>query len=84
LQVQREKGLRQLEDLLGDDHNLSVLRDRLDRNPAFYGGPAEVMPFQALLTRKQRQLQTRAIPLGRRLYALEQSQILTPAPRRTA
>jgi CHAD domain-containing protein len=83
-ETKRLNDLRQLEVLLGDDHNLSVLRDRLDQNPALYGDPLDVSAFQALLTRKQRQLQARALPLGRRLYAMEESHSLIPVLRRTA
>jgi CHAD domain-containing protein len=83
-ETKRLDDLRQLEVLLGDDHNLSVLRDRLDQNPALYGDPLDVSAFQALLTRKQRQLQARALPLGRRLYAMEESHSLAPVSRRTA
>jgi CHAD domain-containing protein len=83
-ETNRLDDLRQLEVLLGDDHNLSVLRDRLDQNPALYGDPLDVSAFQALLTRKQRQLQARALPLGRRLYAMEKSHSLMPVSRRTA
>jgi CHAD domain-containing protein len=83
-ETKRLKDLRQLEVLLGDDHNLSVLRDRLDQNPALYGDPMDVSAFHALLTRKQRQIQTRALPLGRRLYAMEESERLIPASLRTA
>ncbi|HEY1950936.1 MAG TPA: CHAD domain-containing protein [Bryobacteraceae bacterium] len=83
-ETKRLDDLRQLEVLLGDDHNLSVLRDRLDQNPALYGDPLDVSAFQALLTRKQRQLQARALPLGRRLYAMEEADSLMPVSRRTA
>jgi CHAD domain-containing protein len=83
-EAKRLDDLRLLEVLLGDDHNLSVLRDRLNQNPALYGDPLDVSAFQALLTRKQRQLQARALPLGRRLYAMEKSRSLMPVSRRTA
>jgi CHAD domain-containing protein len=83
-ETKRLDDLRQLEVLLGDDHNLFVLRERLDQNPALYGDPLEISAFLALLTRKQRQLQGRALPLGRRLYAIEESQFLMPAVLRTA
>jgi CHAD domain-containing protein len=83
-ETKRLQDLRQLELLLGDDHNLSVLRAKLDQNPGLYGDPLDVSSFRALLTRKQRQLQVRAFPLGRRLYAMEESSKLMPAVQRTA
>jgi len=70
-EAKRLQDLHKLEILLGDDHNLSVLRDRLDQNTALYGDPLEAGAFLALLTRRQRQLQALALPLGRRLYAVE-------------
>ena len=83
-ETKRLKDLRQLEALLGDDHNLAVLRARLDENPSLYGDPVDVSAFHALLARKQRQIQTRALPLGRRLYAMEEAQRLIPAAQLTA
>jgi CHAD domain-containing protein len=83
-ETKRLKDLRQLEVLLGDEHNLAVLRDRLDDNPGLYGDLSDVSAFHALLTRKQRQIQARALPLGRRLYAMEESPRLIPASLRTA
>ncbi len=69
---------------MGDDHNLSVLRERLDPDPARYGDPLEVSAFLSLLTRKQRQLQQRALLLAGRLYAMEECQPSTPVSLRTA
>jgi hypothetical protein len=56
-----------LSDLLGDDHDLALLRETLQN-----AGPAlavEVDSVLALLDHRRAQLQTQAMLLGERLYA---------------
>jgi len=60
-----EKDLKTLETLLGDDHNLVVLSDRL----ASFGTAAEVAGLQEAIAARQRKLREQAQALGQRLYA---------------
>jgi CHAD domain-containing protein len=54
-------------DLLGDDHDLGLLRDELTRGtmPA----PVDVDAVVTLIDRRRDELQTEALGIGRRLYA---------------
>ena len=55
-----------LTDLLGDHHDLAVLREDLgERNL----GEGETVPLEAAIGRRQEELAVVAFPLGRRLYA---------------
>lgn len=60
-----EKDLKTLETLLGDDHNLVVLSERV----ASLGTGAEVAGLQEAIAARQRKLREEAQALGRRLYA---------------
>lgn len=56
-----------LSDLLGDDHDLAVLRDRL---PGLAPDlPVDVDPVYAIIDLRRADLQAQAMPLGERLYA---------------
>lgn len=56
-----------LSDLLGDDHDLAVLRDRL---PGLAPDlPVDVDPVFEIIDQRRAELQARAIPVGDRLYA---------------
>ncbi|TVR22978.1 MAG: CHAD domain-containing protein [Nitriliruptor sp.] len=65
----RRKQLHELTDLLGDDHDLSVLRQDLVAEPDRYGGVEGVASLAALLDRRRAELQAAAEPLGRRCFA---------------
>jgi CHAD domain-containing protein len=59
----RESDLKKLETLLGDDHNLVLMREAIgDRDK-------EVKPFLRLLKERSRELRGEALQLGDRLYA---------------
>ena len=55
-----------LTELLGDHHDLALLRADLDERNL---GEAETAALEAAIDRRQRELAAAAIPLGRRLYA---------------
>ncbi len=57
-----------LGDLLGDDHDLAVLRDKLEGEPERFPDRAGVEALVALIDRRRAELQEQAWPLGRRLY----------------
>jgi CHAD domain-containing protein len=58
-----------LADLLGDDHDLVVLRQRLAASPEGFGGKAGPGTLLALIDRRRGELEEEAFALGRRLYA---------------
>jgi CHAD domain-containing protein len=65
----RRRELHELTDLLGDDHDLAVLRHDLVADPDRYGGVEPVTAACALLDRRRAELQAAAEPLGRRCFA---------------
>lgn len=65
----REAALKKLADLLGDDHDLVVLKQQIKDAPDDFGTPEDVERLLHLLDRRQQQLHTHALALGGRLYA---------------
>jgi CHAD domain-containing protein len=61
--------LHALSDLLGDDHDLAVLRDDLASDPDRYGGEEPTATVCAFVDRRRAELQAAAQPLGRRCFA---------------
>jgi hypothetical protein len=57
-----------LSQLLGDDHDLAVLRQTLAIDPLAYGGHALLKKLFVLIDRRRSELQVEAFALGRRLY----------------
>lgn len=65
----RAEVLNDLGDLLGEDHDLAILRDRLHADPDRYGGEVAVAATSALIARRRTERQEAAVTLGRRIYA---------------
>ena len=63
-----EKSLKELEDWLGEDHNLTVLRDKIVAEPGFYGKQEDIALAFDLIARYQRELREKALPLAERIY----------------
>ena len=63
-----EKSLRDLETWLGEDHNLTVLRDKITAEPGFYGKQRDVALAFDLISRYQKELRAKALPLAERIY----------------
>ncbi len=63
-----EKSLKDLEDWLGNDHNLSVLKDTIAAEPAFFGNEKTVELAFDLIARYQQELRAAAVPLAERIY----------------
>jgi CHAD domain-containing protein len=63
-----EKSLRDLETWLGEDHNLTVLRDKITAEPGFYGKQRDVALAFDLISRYQKELREKALPLAERIY----------------
>jgi CHAD domain-containing protein len=63
-----EASLKDLETWLGDDHNLVVLREKLESKPEDYGDGKDIEVFLALADQHQKELRENAISLGQRVY----------------
>ncbi len=63
-----EASLKELETWLGDDHNLIVLREKLESNPEDYGDEKDIQLFLTLAGEYQKELREKAISLGQRIY----------------
>ena len=61
--------LHQLGDQLGDDHDLAVLRERLQQEPSALSDRSAADALAKLIDRRQDELQKKALTLGERLYA---------------
>lgn len=70
-----ESSLKNLETWLGDDHNLVVLRSKLEENPGQYGEEKDVQLFLALADQHQRELRQNAMSLGQRVYEQKPRQL---------
>ncbi len=65
----RAEEAHQVADLLGDDHDLAVLRLAIADPDAGFGTESEVAPILARLDRRRSEIQAEAISLGRSVYA---------------
>ena len=61
--------VKELSDILGDDHDLAVFRQTLLDNPQEFGGKRDIQALVGLIDRRRAQLQAQARPLGERIYA---------------
>jgi CHAD domain-containing protein len=57
-----------LADLLGDDHDLAVLRDYIVRHPQHFADEQSQATLLTVLDRRRRALQRRAFKLGKQVY----------------
>jgi CHAD domain-containing protein len=63
----RESDLKELETLLGDDHNLSVLYEKIATDPTHFGGDG-VDAFLHLVTQDQEKLRKKALSIGTSIH----------------
>jgi CHAD domain-containing protein len=63
-----ETSLKDLETWLGDDHNVVVLREKLEDKPEAYGDEKGIQHFLALADQYQKELREKALSLGERVY----------------
>ncbi len=63
-----EQSLHDLETWLGDDHNLVVLCEKLNKEPEKYGDEENVRLFRALIGQEQKELREKSFSLGERVY----------------
>jgi hypothetical protein len=68
MQVQRDAA-NALSGLLGEDHDLAVLRQTLQEDPGRFGDMADRKTLIGLIERRRAELQAQAQPLGERLFA---------------
>lgn len=63
------KAASDLADLLGDHHDLSVLREKLTERPRHYGEPDAVHAFARLVSKRERAAERKAFVMGGLLLA---------------
>jgi len=63
-----EKSLKDLETWLGDDHNLTVLKERILAEPAYYGSEKDIDLLFGLIDKHQKELRDKALALAARIY----------------
>ena len=63
-----EKSLKDLETLLGNDHNLAVLRETIVADPASYGEKKEIDLTLHLIEKYQKELREQSLVLTARIY----------------
>ena len=64
----RRRQLRDLSDMLGDFHDLELLRDHLASQPEAFGGADPVASFERVADAEQSGLLEKALALGRELF----------------
>jgi CHAD domain-containing protein len=64
----RESNLKDLQDWLGDDHNLVVLREIIEGDPKQYGKGDESKLLLTLVAQVQEELRRNSVSLGERLF----------------
>jgi len=62
------KTVDRLGDLLGDDHDLAVLRREVAGDPERFGGPEALEPLLARIDRRRQKLEHDAVILGRKVF----------------
>lgn len=60
--------LSKLQDRIGLDHDIAVLRTRLKKNPKAYGSKETIQRVVARLDNQTRKLRHAAVPLGRKIW----------------
>jgi hypothetical protein len=65
----RADALNRLEEWLGEDHNLAILRGILLAAPGRYGSARDTTLVLGCITKRQATLRRKTIALGRRMFA---------------
>ncbi|MFN3158242.1 MAG: CHAD domain-containing protein [Rubinisphaera brasiliensis] len=71
----QRRAAAELADLLGDEHDLAVLRETLLSDPERFGEGADVQAIVGLIDRRRKDFQEQAKPLGRRLFSESPSRL---------
>jgi len=72
----RVDDLKKLETWLGDDHNLVVLRENIQRDRDSFGHAKQVREFLNIVDKHGDELRDKALALGESLYGLKPRQLL--------
>jgi CHAD domain-containing protein len=64
-----EASLKELQEWLGEDHNLTVLREKLQQDQERFGGQDHVRAFLAVAGELQTELREKSVSLAERVYA---------------
>lgn len=72
----RRKVLKSLAEVLGDEHDLAVLADRLSHEPERYGGPARVRAVLGLIDQRHALSRSQARRLGRKAFTNKQNKLI--------
>lgn len=72
----RRKAIDRLGTLLGDHHDLSVLRDLVLNDPNAYAKDSTVIKFAGCIDLQLRQIEEKSLPLGKRLFAEKPKQFV--------
>jgi len=67
-----------LGELLGDDHDLAILRQMVTDEPERFGGGTEIQTLLALADRRRAELQHEAFALGRRFFVDKPADFVRP------
>jgi hypothetical protein len=67
----RERTLRDVQEWLGDDHNLTVLRLAIESDPSAFGGKRIVPAVMGLISRAQTELRVLALSAASNLYSVK-------------
>ncbi len=59
----------QLSSILGDDHDLALLREMIIVDPEHYGSPDVVLAFVKVIDKRRKKLQNDALKIGREVFA---------------
>jgi CHAD domain-containing protein len=63
-----ENSLKDLETWLGDDHNLAVLREKVEADPAFFGKDRDINLLIEWIENRQKALREESVSLAARVY----------------
>lgn len=72
----RRKVLKSLAEVLGDEHDLAVLADRLTHEPERYGGPARVRAVLGLIDQQHTVRRSQARRLARKAFTTKQNKLI--------
>lgn len=65
-----------LADLIGDDHDLSVLVEQVEQRPGVFADPADADLLLALIEKRRRKLQRRAVRLAEAIFGTKPSRFI--------
>ncbi|MCQ2029404.1 CHAD domain-containing protein [Stutzerimonas zhaodongensis] len=64
----RSDTLKQLADMLGDDHDLAMMRELMQQQPDLFGEPQQRERLEVMIAERRSELQSGALKLGGEIY----------------